>query len=379
MRIMYGCALLCASLSCDNPPRSREERLRLLEHRVATLEAVTDNHDIDLAAMRRRQDKERVTAEAETAGLVARKPATAATPERAADPCTDPHDESGWDGSRLSEWQVSDPPAGLPEFKIYYGVWDERACLSATSPCQGLPRSNDLDAGSLATCGYPVTTSWSKLLRSALDSFYAVPSSYRDSSFNKTNVYAAYGLLQSLGGGLGSYDMSTHHDFRANVLRKIYGSRRLTGLLYDWAMPQAKIAWQMLSSGDRGIYLDILTHGQHFLSTYNHKRELAYLVRLERGKCAPPEWLSDNDGDGVDDDHNGQTDEDVGEWNPKEDCPGQFTSVGPDGKENLYRKFEAFFFRRARDGVKVADMRYWLDRVVAELRPLTPAAATAAK
>ncbi|MDP3771731.1 MAG: hypothetical protein Q8R16_05510, partial [bacterium] len=148
----------------------------------------------------------------------------------------------------------------------------------------------------------------------------------------------------------------------------------LLGLLYDWAMPQAKIAWQMLPLEDQRIYLDILTHGQQYLATYNHKRELAYLERLDAGKCPVPVWYSDNDGDGVDDDHDGAIDEDVGKWDPKEGCPRQFASVGPDGKENPYRKLETFFFRRARQGVKVADMRYWLDRVVAELRPLTPVA-----
>lgn len=354
MRAMYGCALLCTMLSCDNSPRSQaERRFDALEYRVAMLEQKTRRH-----------------VEAETATRTA-----AAKP--IVNRCPNPID-GGWYGHQRPALHVSDPPPGLPEFRIYWGLNREHECLPVASPCraQGVPAERT--SASLRACGYPSYSSWATLLTGLLDTFVVEPQIYP----NEPDVNEAYGLLQAGNSAVREYTTWTD-DLRTRVFPQIISSRRLGGLLYDWAMPHVKDAWRQLSPTDQRVYLGILEHGQRYLATYNHRRELAYLQRLKRGDCDVPRWwlrwYSDNDGDGVDDDGNGQADEDVGHVYSKMECIDEFMRSGPDGADTPYRKLEAFFFRRAQQGVKVADMRYWLDRVVAELHPLTPAEATAAK
>lgn len=364
--------LLLASLvaSCDHNPAEEERREReSILTRLESLERHVERHDDDI---------NKVANELRRGTTTDKPTAAAARPTDTRDRCPNPLEHGRWGTDRWNdEWHIDEPPTGLPSFKIYYGLWREADCLPETSPCRGLPEPDKLESGSLATCGYPSTSSWAKVLRSALDAFVAVPRTYDDTEQQRIQTSVAYGILQTVDGGLGEYSGDTHHDFRSRVLPFVLRSRRLTGIAYDWAMPHLRGAWQELPPDAQRIYLGILEHGQRYLSTFSMKREQAYLAQLQRGVCDPPEWLRDNDSDGVDDDGDGQIDEDAGRWDPKRDCERQFVARGPDGEQNPYRKLEAFVFRRVQQGVAVADMKLWLDRVIGELRPLTPSATAA--
>lgn len=355
MRHTLNIAVVCALVACgeDHAPKQQCDEH---ERRVAALEYTLQEHiaRIELA--------EGAISELRARGAATPVEAVDQSPS-IQDPCPDPTE---WQSSRFEKtinMTVSEPPSGLPAFKLYHGLWDEAQCLPPESPCRQR-YSKDLTAEQVDECGYPSHSSWAKLLQGALRSFLIEPSIYA----GQPHVYVGYGLLQGGNAPAIGYYPALSADLRVRALPQIYRSQALLKLVYAWAMPHLKQAWQQLSPSDQRIYMNAFEHGQQYLARYRHDLELTYLRTLERGECYPPEWLSDHDHDGVDDDHDGKVDED--EWKPTEWCPNLFTMLGPDGKYNPYRKLEAFFFRRARDGMKVSQMRYWLSRVVVDLRPL---------
>lgn len=276
-------------------------------------------------------------------------------------------------------------PRGLPKFKLFdqaYGFekrpnntcewvaykrqnsWTDRAHFVPKAwVSEATPKEENgetiliggkfkINATDYRRCNFPGESSWKAVLKEALSRFYQEPRSYQ----GELLVAVAYGLLQS--GNNRYFDTAehAHHDFRTRVLHRIYGSHRLIQRVYLWAMPFVDETWQQLRDSDRIVYRNILRHGQKYLATFDYEVEVKYLHRLEAGKCTEP-----SADDGWDKQYNSA------KFHGSQ-CTYWFVRVGPDNKENPYRKFEAFLFRRVhQDGMNVEELKYWLNRVIRHL------------
>lgn len=202
--------------------------------------------------------------------------------------------------------------------------------------------------------------SYKEMLTNAIYRWQWVPNeywgyaSYLGENF-KTRSAISFGMVMS---------GETVEDFKDHVLPIIYRSSWMLQVLFDWAMPAVEAAFKEMPPDHQKVYLDILRHGEQYLKTYNHKREEAYLARLERGSCAreekifrteEKEWYSNDCAtlSGWDND------------TPTEfcACADYFVRISPGGKSmNKYRKLEAFFFRRVRQGVEPSVLLHWVTR-----------------
>lgn len=177
---------------------------------------------------------------------------------------------------------------------------------------------------------------------------------------------------------------------------KILENEQMTEALFVWALPAAKIAFGMLDKDDRATYIEILRHGEKYLKNYDHKKELAYLAKLQSGDCGREEvawmqdsWWSEDCYAGGEWKADGFCSEDTPRmvrngvelcynWAPHrfvfttetgrcEDCEQYFVRVTSDGRLDPYRKLEAFVFRRVRDGADKNVLLRLLTRVRVEL------------
>lgn len=275
-------------------------------------------------------------------------------------------------------------PSGLPTFHIYRGV-NGVSHVPPTSPCtwaqvapvfpddpplylpvsflEGNGRFARYDVEAMRRCGFPSDSSWAGILRQALNQFARAPRMHENlfshaagasgQGDDRRRVLSAYGVLQTdvidAGGPYAWYD------FRTLVLPLVYRSDALMERVYTWALPHVTRVRDALPAADRRSYLEIARHAQAYLRTFDEQRELAYLHRLEQGQCAEPitEQAELEDLRAM-----------ASPGYPTSPCTYHFTLEGPDGRDNSFRKVEAWIFRRIHDGMPRARLQRYVDRVV---------------
>lgn len=207
--------------------------------------------------------------------------------------------------------------------------------------------------------------SWVDILERALEDFTRTPDAYRNWSKQLPSIMTAYGVLQTSNGAAwevfwfeGYYEKPSTPD----SMRAIFRSKSLRKVFYNWAMPAVKKAFGSLTKKDQEQYLKIFEHASQYLAGLNtatYRAEVQYLAELEQGRCRDKVWLKSRNIK-------------LPEWmrGPEEIryCRDLFTWYNPQGVENPYRKIESFAFRRVREGVDAQAQKYWVDRVIADLR-----------
>ncbi len=288
-------------------------------------------------------------------------------------------------------------PEGLPSFSIYEGRplygFDQRP---TTGPCTWAPHQRHLsgfDDSPMETvyvpssfivtvngrtcltlvqrdverCGFPHHSSWARLLHESLEQFTTTVGG--ESWFgrnlpdsDRVHTAIAYGFLQTSAPTFdGPPVISTN--FRTVVMPTIYRSPALLETMYAWAIPHAQEAWRRLPIPARVVYRDILFHAEHYLATYNDAAERAYLARLQRGECfelareGDMRYIRSLARPGY----------------PANRCTPTFTRVGPNSQPNNFRKLEAWFFRRFREGLPVATAYTYVNRLTGDLLHAAPA------
>ena len=99
-----------------------------------------------------------------------------------------------------------------------------------------------------------------------------------------------------------------------------------------------------------------------YLSNFNEAKESKYLKSLRENTCRTANWQKSHYR--------------IPQWlanaNARErPCESLFTQYNPDGRDNPYRKVEAFLYRRIVDDEwKVEDAYSVLHRILEDLRPL---------
>ncbi|MEY4602376.1 MAG: hypothetical protein RL292_317 [Candidatus Parcubacteria bacterium] len=173
----------------------------------------------------------------------------------------------------------------------------------------------------------------------------------------RLSVMTAYGILQGGSSPLDTKKLQqtvSEYIFKKDVAREV---------AYKWAQPIIKTVFKELESADRRDYLLILDHTSQYLGSFNLKREQEYYnsVAAVMPKCRMPEWqqryyklprwmIPD------------------GKYDYLRPCEVLFTQFGPDGKENPFRKIEAFIFRRVTaDDWSPVTMKKLVDRLIADL------------
>lgn len=146
---------------------------------------------------------------------------------------------------------------------------------------------------------------------------------YREESeWNEKDATLDYGILHP------GYCLSIVHTWVKK--KNIY----LLDVLYSWTMPMFKKAFGLLPAKKQEIYKDIVAHARGYLETFDYEKELAYLNKLKE--------LEEKEGGYV---------------------VYKFIYYNPDGVRGVYRKLEAWIFRRAREGWTAEEMREWLCQI----------------
>ncbi|MEK7175861.1 MAG: hypothetical protein AAB695_00610 [Patescibacteria group bacterium] len=174
-----------------------------------------------------------------------------------------------------------------------------------------------------------------------------IPEVQRRARNRTRQVMVAYGIFQ-----LGNNPVRMDWLKRAVTLLWASASRETA---YRLTVPSIKKALALMPREDREDYLRILRHTSRYMATFDFAREEQYLTNLEAGGCTAEAWQKKHFK--------------LPYWfvGSRGNCKVLFTTYGPDGKENPYRKAEAFVYRRVEEGWDIHDMKQVLDRLIADL------------
>jgi len=143
-------------------------------------------------------------------------------------------------------------------------------------------------------------------------------------------------------------------DLRERVMPLILGNRTLRLLVFEWAAPAMKKAFDTLPKGAQDMYLLALRHSLQYLDKTDIAAEQTYLDRLRAKDCEGLPHMSDT--------LSGMSAEAAealkcSQW--------AFIHWNPAGETGPFRKMEAFLFRRATtNGVSIKVLKLYTNRLI---------------
>ena len=269
---------------------------------------------------------------------------------------------------KASEAKLATQEATTKQAEQQYIAQHKREAVEPTSTYRVSESLNSLSVAPPVKLGL----TWQEIVGLGLHYFVSEPALYSESwyldghsfkSFKETDkarqlirherlqLLVAYGLLQV---GNSPLDPSRLKPSATAIFNKTTDR----DLVYHLVLPSLKIALTQLPNTDKQQYISILRHTRVYMDSFNANRESEYLAGISN-----PDW-----------------DCRTQEWQKRHyklsanlldrgfRCEGLFTMFGPDGKDNPYRKAEAFVYRRVKnDGWSISTMKTMLDRLLADL------------
>lgn len=188
---------------------------------------------------------------------------------------------------------------------------------------------------------------WEAVLDAAVSAFYENPAIYdkvpsstdpglleRDPAYFR-QIVAAYGVLRPANNynKLPNYNKAGAYDDMMLQLFEIMKSDELRDVAYKWAKPVYIEAFKKIPDDYQRIYIEIGKHAVDYLDDFSYRKEKRYLKKLRK---ANEEW--------------------------------KFTIYAPDGSKPVYRKIEAFIYRRIdHKDMSKKELQEWAKRLLADL------------